>query len=512
MDPSAVRVHPHQALAVYVESLAAGADVAVLGDASFGMAARMVHLGARTVHVWDPDRNRALAQAERATAGVRVLPYSPHDLVARNLDLVIVPDLGSFDDPADVIARARAMVGDAGVALIRAANRETAGHESGRAFDYYELFDLVAAAFSNVRMVAELAFEGVALVALSEDDEPPAVTVDTQLADGDRVVSAFVAVAGQGDAHVEAYSIVELPPRGRDQEADATDALRTELSNARLRTEGLESELMHRAARSAELEVALAAETHHVSVLLAHVDEARAAAAAVRGSAQAEIDAITQHAHQTDRRSARLERDLSAAGEACAAELAHFEEALRERAQAIRLLEAEMARRDQIVRDLVSALDESGSYPEPPTGDDPVEGHALLAENARLRERLDALALDLARREGEARASSWSVAELERRLAELTSDNAGVRRESEGASTVLSDASRAESNAALFAALDEIDVLRRALSQEHESRLRAESGDALARARSDIERLTVLLEQSTREPEASEEARPPSPT
>ena len=222
MDPSAVRVHPHQALAVYVESLVAGADVAVLGDASFGMAERLVDLGARTVYVWDPDRTRALAEAERATAGVRVLPYSPHDLVARNLDLVIVPDLGSFDNPADVIARARAMVGDAGVALIRAANRETAEHESDRAFDYYELFDLVAAAFSNVEMVAELAFEGVALVALSEDDEPPAVTVDTQLADGDRVVSAFVAVAGQGDAHVEAYSIVELPPRDRDEEADGT--------------------------------------------------------------------------------------------------------------------------------------------------------------------------------------------------------------------------------------------------------------------------------------------------
>jgi hypothetical protein len=512
MDPPAARVHPHQALAVYVESLAAGADVAVLGDASLGIAERMVDLGARTVHVWDPDRERALAEAERPAAGVRVLPYFPHDLVARNLDLVIVPDLGSFHDPDDVIARARTMVGDAGVALIRAANRETAGHESERAFDYYEFFDRVAAAFSNVRMVAELAFEGVALVALSEDDEPPAVTVDTQLADGDRVVSAFVAVAGQGDAHLEAYSIVELPPRDRDEEADDTNALRAELSNARLRTEGLESELMHRSARSAELEAALAAETRRVSDLSARVDEVRAAAAASRGSAQAEIEAITQRVHQADRRSARLERDLAAAGEAYAAELAHIEEALRERAQAIRLLEAEMVRRDQIVRDLVSALDESGSSPQPPPGDDPVVGRALLAENARLRERLDALALDLARREGEAHASSWSVAELERRLAELTSDNGGVRRAPEAASTVLSDPSGAESNATLFAALEEIDVLRRALSQEHDSRLRAESGDALARARSDIERLTVLLEQSTREREASEEACPPSPT
>ena len=68
----------------------------------------------------------------------------------------------------------------------------------------------------------------------------------------------------------------------------------------------------------------------------------------------------------------------------------------------------EIVRRDQIVRDLVSALDESGSPPQPPTGDDPVEGRTLLAENARLRERLDALALDLARREGEARASGWT--------------------------------------------------------------------------------------------------------
>jgi len=85
-------------------------------------------------------------------------------------------------------------------------------------------------------------------------------------------------------------------------------------------------------------------------------------------------------------------------------------------------------------------------------------------ENARLRERLDALALDLARREGEAQATAWTVAELETKLAQVSAappepaltPDMGMTRQ-------------------LKAALDELDVLRRALAQEHEARVKAES-------------------------------------
>jgi hypothetical protein len=500
MDPHAFRVHPHQALAVYVEALAAGARVGVLGDASLGVADRLAAAGARSVHLWDPDPERALVEGHRAPEGVEVLPYSPQQAAVRPFDLVVVPDLGLFEHPADVIARTRVMVGDAGIALIRAVNGEAdadAG-ETANTFDYYELFDLVAASFSGVRMVGQLAFQGTALVALGENDESPLVTVDTQLAEGDRAVSAFVAVASQGEVSTEAYSIIELPPPPTADDGD-TDGTREALAEAELRTRALEREILDHVARSAELEMALAARTQQVSELFREAEEARAAAQAGRIVA-AEVEAMTHRSNRADRRSALLEQELAAAIETHAAELLRFEDALRERAQAVRRLEAELARREGIVRDLVSTIEESSLPTQPPPTDPPAveSSSASLAENARLRQQLDALALDLARREGEARATAWSIAELERRLAEVTSSGQTAN----PAPAVVpppggNGEGPRESGTGIALALDEIDALRRALAQEHERRVRAESGDALVEARADIQRLTVLVDQMT---------------
>jgi hypothetical protein len=508
MDPHAFRVHPHQALAVYVEALAAGARVGVLGDASLGVADRLAASGARSVHLWDPDIERALVEGRRAPEGVEVLPYSLQEAAVRPFDLVIVPDLGLFDDPAEVIARTRVMVGDAGVALIRAVNGEADAGETANTFDYYELFDLVAASFSGVRMVGQLAFQGTALVALGENDESPLVTVDTQLAEGDRAVSAFVAVASQGEVSTEAYSIIELPPPATD-DADTdtdTDGIREALADAELRTRALEREVLDHAARSAELEMALAARTQQVSELFLEAEEARAVAQAGRIVA-AEVEAMTHRSNRADRRSALLEQELAAAIDTHATELLRFEDALRERAQAVRRLEAELERREGIVRDLVGTLEESALPTQPPPADvvpmsppmnEPAveSSSAALAENARLRQQLDALALDLARREGEARATAWSVAELERRLEEVTSSGQAAN---PAPAVVPPPAGNGEgpreSGTGIARALDEIDALRRALAQEHERRVRAESGDALTQARADIQRLTVLVDQ-----------------
>jgi hypothetical protein len=134
---------------------------------------------------------------------------------------------------------------------------------------------------------------------------------------------------------------------------------------------------------------------------------------------------------------------------------------------------------------------------------------ALLDENGRLKRQLDALAIDLARREADAHASGWTVAELERRLIDLQSRWAereqkplegsqeadAVKAPSVDVAADDRDSGAAVSGAPLSRALDELDALRRALAQEHEARVRVESGAALAQARSDIERLTVLLEQ-----------------
>jgi hypothetical protein len=107
---------------------------------------------------------------------------------------------------------------------------------------------------------------------------------------------------------------------------------------------------------------------------------------------------------------------------------------------------------------------------------DPVLVAALTDDNARLQRKLDGLALDLARREADSQATAWKVAELERRLASSPSSSG---RAAPASSDVL----------------DQLDALRRALTQEHEARVRAESGEELARARAEIQRQSALLSQ-----------------
>ncbi len=98
-----------------------------------------------------------------------------------------------------------------------------------------------------------------------------------------------------------------------------------------------------------------------------------------------------------------------------------------------------------------------------PRTEDAGPSDEALDENTRLRELLDAMAMDLARREGEAQASAWKIEELERRVAGASKPGTPATPPSPERSHELS------------AALDEIDALRRALTQEHEQRVRAES-------------------------------------
>jgi len=530
MDPAVRDVELKEALAVYVASLAMDARVALFGDASLGIGDRLLEAGARAVHVWDPDRERATTAAGRSPRGLHVQHYPPSEAALRPADLVLVVDLGVFDDPGEVVAFARAMTGDTGVALIRGENRETTP-EATRAFDYYELFELVAGPFSTVRMVAELAFDGVALVALGEEtDEPPAVSVDTQLADGDRSVVAFVAVASEREITLDPYSIIELPPGDGEGEAPS-NLWSSTVSEARGLADALERRLEEQTARSADLEVELAARSERLSSLAAEVDALRAAvdAAAISTSEVEDLTRRAEHAgalaervDRVEHRAATLERELALSAEAHAAEIVRLEAALRERAQAARSLEIELTRREEIVRELVSSLGETGGAVQsgslmrsesseaaavepaspvargqepfpvaigqggstlPPTNPNDGERESLFfEENVRLRQQLDTLALDLARREADAQGAAWTVAELERRLAERA--QAATRAEGSG-----------DTKLALSQALDEVDALRRALAQEHAARVQVESGAALAQARREIEQLTVLLEQ-----------------
>jgi hypothetical protein len=504
------RVPSQQALAIYAEPLAAGRRVLVFADPTTGLLERLQDLGAETVVLLTADDDL-------------------DDLVGARFDLAIVTDLAAFADPAALLASLRVLLGESGAALVAATKPDPGEDSDGEPLDYYALFDLVAGEFAHVRMIAQLAFHGIALAEVGDQDESPAVTVDTQLADVDRAPQAFVALASQHGTRLDPYAIVELPApewhardvreldevRGLLEEKRAQlDLTRSDLhettaaleeSRARLdamraqldqRTEALVA-LRTQVARSVELERELVFRTRQLAELSSEIEATRLAAEVGR-VALAQADELTRRAERAERARAQVEPELARLLEAQAAELLVFEQALRERGQTIRSLEAEVARRERLVRELVGALDEHAgvraeerpvSLPTPAASAIPDDGAsgveaALSIENARLRQRLDALAQEVARREGEAHATSWAIVELQRKLAAATAPRPPAPHIAAQA-----EAPPRERDAVL----DEVDALRHALTQEHEARVRAESREE--RAREELSRQAELLEQ-----------------
>jgi hypothetical protein len=506
-------------------------------------------------------------------------------------DLALVPDLGAIVDRAGVLARVRRLVGDEGAAVF-AARTSTDTERAAGALDYYEMYDLVALQFPNVRMVGQVRFGGVVFAELGESDEEPAVTVDTQLVTETEAPELTIALAGQHDVRLEPYAIVQLPGAPTPAETappEPTASEHAELAAAVLRADTLQAQLDEqravalrltaegeRANRVDELEAALHERTaklkdaetrageHYVRaerlthdarrleeelarakerttrvqkelederkkrerleadlgaarkspeialtrerVLLleeglraaeeaADVLQQRAVQAdQIIAQRDAQLTALAMRAASSEARAALLDAQLAEAGDEVGAELARLEGILRERAQAIAALEREVARREGIVRELLFALEDAGgSSPTPLAGpaDDEARSHLdrAMAENADLRARLDGLALDVARREAELQARGWRIAALEERVASLES-------------------ARGPAPAAVSSKVPvtELQALRQALEQEHEARVRVESGEELARARADLARQAVLLEQLSRELDARDRA------
>jgi len=243
--PEAPAVNVAHALVVYAEPLAARHRVVVIGDSSLGLDARLVELGARIVHVYDPDPVRARAHSRLAARGavIRELPEGDLDVRQGAFDLAIVPDLAGIADRAALLARVRKLVGNDGAALIAA---RTARPDSGdvRAIDYYEMFDLVALQFASVRMIGQVPFAGVAFAELGDAAEAPAVSVDTQLAGESEAPEVTIALVAQRDVRLDPYAIIQLP---RDVEAASTrfalPSDHADLAAAVLRAEILQTQI-----------------------------------------------------------------------------------------------------------------------------------------------------------------------------------------------------------------------------------------------------------------------------
>jgi hypothetical protein len=253
--------------------------------------------------------------------------------------------------------------------------------------------------------------------------------------------------------------------------------------------------------------------------------------------AASQLDELALRAERAELALAVSEPELARVDEAHALELARYEAALRDRGYAVSRLEAELVRRERMVKDLIDTLAEGThtAATAPTPGGNETEGatatrapslrpesrppaaesagrlevERVAEENTRLRHQLDGVALELARREGEAQANLWTIAELERRLqTEAASPMGSVAstpslpqappasggsKNSGSGDGSSSEGSVPDAGPQLASALDELDVLRRALAQEHAARQRAESGEELARARAEIERQAVLL-------------------
>ncbi|WP_394832042.1 hypothetical protein LVJ94_36550 [Pendulispora rubella] len=613
MDP----VLPSHLLCLYAEPLAAGRRVLVVGDATQDLGARLLEMGARLVHVYDPDPDRVRRAQADFPRGVVLRHLRDDDLDVRDgaFDLVLVPDVALLEDPTSLVARLRRVVDAEGAVLVAARNPQAwdpAQAPETRIVDYYELYDIVSLQFACVRMVGQVPFFGAAIAELGETDEDPEVSVHTELVTEAEPPEYFIALASHSDhVRLEPYAIVQLPRDAAtahlslsstqegafaaDRAVLAEEAMtrvaqleaqldeqraeiaeqRAEIAEQRAQLAEQGSQLGEQSAELARLE-AEASRAHRVGELeqavydagmriqqlevdidrrrehavafeeamrtaedAARVLEERTRDAeqtallraeqgvsllaeieALKNSLEAEraaneqkalsdseeVDRLLLQIGEHEERYGLLEREFSQMAEAHGAELSAVEARLVERGHRIAELEREITRRDRITLGLVAELEE-----RTPLDTAPQEGVAegggggggaqsaavdpalleklekVARENADWSAKLDEMAIDTARREGELHARTWRIAELE---GELTRN-----------------AYRAIDLERLTRLEDELDILRRAISQEHDARLRAESGEELTRARAELQRQAVLLEQLSRELDARDRAR-----
>ena len=604
------------ALSVYVEPLAADARVGVIGDVELGLHERLLELGARTVHLFDPDPERVARTADEVPRGVSVrMLRDDFDVRDGAFDLVIIPDLGILPDPAAAVVRLRRVIDPRGavVAMGRArmekrdddARNEGDGGDDDRfpelapaVVEYAELYDLFALQFESVTMTGVLPFAGVVFAELGAGDDL-AVSVDTRLVDPDPP-SVFVVVAGRESSALDPYAIVQVAtssspadaPSAEDAEAEEVDVdaldtiaidipilpgltaeshrrdhdvatafaamqLKAELlaaqldeHRARLSIDGIraaehadrvEQIALEREAaltRAAELEGVLVAAQQALGGLerrLVAAEEGMLERDDQIAALNAELDARTHNGQELTTESvdvspsvndphpqvaellARAERaeaslalhvaDLAQLSEAQAAETHALEEQLRDRARVIAAMDKELARREQLVRELVHSLEEARDNAALAGG----AGHVFEAapimpgvapeEVARLRRKLDELALEVARREGELVAQAWWITELENEKARLLSSARAKQAPAPSPAPSPADAPAGGGSRGpdlereLARTRDELDALRQALTQEHSARVAAGSGEELARARAELARQAALLEQ-----------------
>lgn len=485
------------ALSVYLEPIAEDARVLVVGDVDAELSTRIADLGARSVHRLEPG-----LEVRDGAFDVAVVP-----------DLNVLDDIAGSLSRLRRLVDARGAVIALGRARTEAreATSDTFPDLAPAMLGYAELYDQFALRFEHVSMTGVVPFRGVVFAELGHEESDVGVSVDTRLVDAPPP-DVFVVVASREPVPLEPYAIIQVGSESEarpDLEAEAAFAamhLKAELLAAQLdeqrarvvAAEARSSDDAPRVARIAderdaaiiratELEEILVASQQalallekkllvaeqailqrddRIAVLHAEID---ARSAAPRPDPQ-ELAALLARAERAEAALALHVEDLALVADAHALETAGLERQLRERAQVIGALEKEIVRREHLVRELVASLEEARegtngyvfaeaaplSIP-PAAAPAPVQSDGAIAElreeNAKLRKKLDELAMEVARREGELRAQGWKITELE---------NAG------GHKMVPANGSKVvELERDLAKSREELDALRQALRQEH---------------------------------------------
>ncbi len=202
-------------IAPYLEPVVRGRRVAVLGDATLPLGPALLERGARLVHVYDPDATRvAEVLAQRgASRTLMTAPLPDGDLAVRDgaFDAVVVPDLSLFDPVDTVVARARKLVAAHGYAVFVSPNPDMLPGTTERLLTYYELYDVIALQFPEVRMLGQAPFSGYVIADFAPEGDPD-VVVDTSLVDRqDQEPRWFMALGTQQPRRLDPYTIVQVP-------------------------------------------------------------------------------------------------------------------------------------------------------------------------------------------------------------------------------------------------------------------------------------------------------------
>ena len=278
-------------------------------------------------------------------------------------------------------------------------------------------------------------------------------------------------------------------------------ALEQELESARGRISGLQSELQRTreqvsqlelregqlqdqlaqatlhaqaAQRAVELEQALQMRDRHIAELDAQVLKLEQQLAEAAAVPKQDLEQARQQLETAQRQRDEAVRAVEQMQRMQELELTALERALEERGREVLALHTELRRRAELAQELIGLLEERG-----------VQGPASDGDSAHsLRAQLDQLAALAARREAELQQASWRIEQLEQQAADVA---AGV----DGGTL------HSELEQALFAAQNELDVLRRSLQRERDLRARAEAGSdaaqALGHAQADLQAQAVLV-------------------